>query len=42
VSIKPTALSVEEALRLVISGGLVSVTQDRMFPGARSGPGELP
>jgi len=33
---------VEEALRLVISGGLVSTTQDRVFPGTRTGPGELP
>jgi uncharacterized membrane protein len=41
-SIRPTGLSVEEALRLVISGGLVSTTQDRVFPGARTGPGELP
>jgi uncharacterized membrane protein len=41
-SIRPTGLSVEEALRLVISGGLVSAAQDRVFPGARTGPGELP
>jgi uncharacterized membrane protein len=41
-STRPTALSVEEALRLVISGGLVSAAQDRVFPGARTGPGELP
>lgn len=40
-SIRPTGLSVEEALRLVISGGLVSAAHDRVFPGARTGPGEL-
>jgi len=31
-SIKATDLSVEEALRMVISGGLVSTTQERLFP----------
>ncbi len=31
-SVKETDLTVEEALRLVISGGLVSATQERLFP----------
>ncbi len=31
-SVKETDLSVEEALRMVISGGLVSATQERLFP----------
>jgi uncharacterized membrane protein len=31
-SVKPTDLTVEEALRMVISGGLVSATQERVFP----------
>jgi uncharacterized membrane protein len=39
-SLKPTALTVEEALRLVISGGLVSATQDRVFPRSSPGPGQ--
>jgi uncharacterized membrane protein len=34
-SVRPTDLTVEEALRMVISGGLVSATQERVFPGAR-------
>jgi len=31
-AVKETNLSVEEALRMVISGGLVSTTQERLFP----------
>jgi len=31
-AVKETDLSVEEALRMVISGGLVSSTQERLFP----------
>ena len=31
-AVKATDLSVEEALRMVISGGLVSTTQERLFP----------
>ncbi len=31
-SVRETDLSVEEALRMVISGGLVSTTQERLFP----------
>jgi len=31
-TVKETDLSVEEALRMVISGGLVSTTQERLFP----------
>lgn len=41
-SLKPTNLTVEEALRMVISGGLVSATQERVFPGAPGGPGSGP
>ncbi len=38
-SVKETSLSVEEALRMVISGGLVSTTQERLFPApAAKGP----
>jgi uncharacterized membrane protein len=39
-SLRTTNLSVEEALRLVISGGLVSATQDRVFPRSSPGPGQ--
>ena len=39
-SLRPTDLSVEEALRLVISGGLVSAAQDRVFPRSSPGPGQ--
>ncbi len=31
-AVKETDLSVEEALRMVISGGLVSATEERLFP----------
>jgi len=31
-SVKETNLSVEDALRMVISGGLVNATQERLFP----------
>jgi uncharacterized membrane protein len=31
-SVKETDLTVEEALRMVISGGLVNATQSRLFP----------
>jgi uncharacterized membrane protein len=31
-AVKATDLSVEEALRMVISGGLVNATQSRLFP----------
>jgi uncharacterized membrane protein len=41
-SIRPTDLSVEEGLRMVISGGLVSATQDRIFPSALQRPGGAP
>jgi len=41
-SLRTTNLSVEEALRLVISGGLVSATQDRVFPRSSPGPGKAP
>jgi uncharacterized membrane protein len=41
-SLKNTDLSVEEALRMVISGGLVSATQDRIFPRSLPGPGKAP
>jgi uncharacterized membrane protein len=37
-SVKPTDLSVEEALRMVISGGLVSAAQARVFPAQGTGP----
>jgi uncharacterized membrane protein len=38
-SVRTTDLTVEEALRMVISGGLVSATQDRIFPRCSPGPG---
>ncbi len=41
-SIRPTDLSVEEGLRMVISGGLVSATQDRIFLRSLPGPGKAP
>jgi len=37
-SVQATDLSVEEALRMVISGGLVSAAQGRVFPGQGTGP----
>ena len=36
-SVKTTDLSVEEALRMVISGGFVSTTQARLFPPSPAG-----
>jgi uncharacterized membrane protein len=42
VSVKPTDLTVEEALRMVISGGLVSATQERVFPATRPTSGGAP
>jgi uncharacterized membrane protein len=41
-SVRPTDLTVEEALRMVISGGLVSATQERVFPGTRPPAGGAP
>jgi uncharacterized membrane protein len=41
-SLKPTDLAVEEALRMVISGGLVSANQGRIFPVSPPGPGQAP
>ena len=41
-SVRPTDLTVEEALRMVISGGLVSATQERVFPGAVPPSGGAP
>ena len=39
-SLRDTDLSVEEALRLVISGGLVSAAQERVFPRSSPCPGQ--
>jgi uncharacterized membrane protein len=39
-ALKSTDLSVEEALRMVISGGLVGAVQDRLFPGSRPQAGD--
>ncbi len=33
--VRPTKLTVEEALRMVISGGLVAASQERVLPGIR-------
>jgi len=41
-SVRQTDLTVEEALRMVISGGLVSATQERVFPGAVPPSGGAP
>jgi len=41
-SVRTTDLTVEEALRMVISGGLVSATQERIFPDSRPGSGRAP
>jgi uncharacterized membrane protein len=39
-ALKATDLSVEEALRMVISGGLVGAVQERLFPGSRPPGGD--
>ncbi len=41
-AVRPTKLTVEEALRMVISGGLVAATQARVFPGIRPAAGGPP